>query len=158
MPSTIHPFYKRWIKHLLVNEWVKWMKERIFKERQMSGVRWSPTDATLIDGQVHAGKIHESAWEIVDFSLGVTIFMCNSLIRKKKRTHLTSPSFLIPCFISTALLGEKLLKTAITIFPTSVVHLSHFNEYFVSSTQQDLLLSLSLIVCLFQTQYPIHLT
>ena len=50
-----------------------------------------------------------------------------------------STSFLIPCFISTALLGEKLLKTAITIFPTSVVHLYHFNEPFVSSTQQDLL-------------------
>ena len=32
-------------------------------------------------------------------------------------------------------------------FPTSVVHLSHFSEAFVSSTQQDLLLSLSLIVC-----------
>jgi len=91
VPSTIHPFYKHWIKHLLVNEWVKWMKERIFKERQMSGVRWSPTDATLIDGQVHAGKIHESAWEIVDFSLGVTIFMCNSLIRRKKKELIWCP-------------------------------------------------------------------
>ena len=98
VPSTIHPFYKRWIKHLLVNEWVKWMKERIFKERQMSGVRWSPTDATLIDGQVHAGKIHESAWEIVDFSLGVTIFMCNSLIRKKKNNSFDVPIFPQPLF------------------------------------------------------------
>ena len=69
-----------------MNKWVKWMKERIFKERQISEVRWSPTDATLIDGQVHAGKIHESVWEIVDFSLGVPIFMCHRLIRKKKNS------------------------------------------------------------------------
>lgn len=139
-----------------MNEWVKWVNERILKERQTSGVRWSPIGATDLDGQVYVRKILESIWEILYLSLGVTIFKCNILI-KKKITHLTPASFLSPPFLSTALLGEKLFKIAVYNFLHFCCSVNPLQRGFVSYTQENLVLSMPLIDCLFQTQWPMHI-
>lgn len=104
--------------------------------------------ATHIDGQFYVVKILESVWEILDLSLGVTIFIWNCLMKNKLLYLWRSPSALM--WFLLLFFQKNTSKQCLWFSPLLCVPLTHhYNEAFVSTTQWDLLLSMSLIAFLY---------